>query len=291
MKILYEKFKVKLNLILAIIIKFITKYYLELEKFMRFCLLKNDKITTIVLIITVLFGFIILPIYHTVMFSIERHNWYTSSYYINSKIQDNLFKTKEDREREVILKIVGYLKMNNCKWTDDEMYKYSKIIFAFCDENNWDYFVPVIVAQKKTNFDKNYINQNGERGMYKLNPIIADLVSSKIGSDYYNGMEFDVVNSTNIWLAYMKVLMNKFNDMNLALIAYDVTFNKFINDSNIVLDAKFGTYSIDNLDKIRKKFYGKNSFDIQVVNDAKKMRFLGYFDGIGDDMNIKKDHH
>ncbi len=267
----------------------VIKYYLELENIVRNLLSKNDRIVTISLIVLVLFGFIIIPIYRNVSFSIERKNWYTSSYYINSKIQDNLFITKEDREKEVILKIVGYLKMNKCNWTDDEMYNYSKTIFDTCDDNGWDYFMPVIIAQKKTNFNKKYNDKFGNRGLYKLSPVVTDLVSAKVETDYYNGMEYDIVNSTKIWLEYIKILMTKFSDINLALIAYDVGCDKFINESGLNLDDKLGMYSVNqsDIERIRKHFYGNNSFDMQVNKDAKKIRFFG-FDELDGSMDLKK---
>ncbi|MGA2433951.1 MAG: hypothetical protein ABSG25_01560 [Bryobacteraceae bacterium] len=267
----------------------VIKYYLELENIVRNLLSKNDRIVTISLIVLVLFGFIIIPIYRNVSFSIERKNWYTSSYYINSKIQDNLFITKEDREKEVILKIVGYLKMNKCNWTDDEMYNYSKTIFDTCDDNGWDYFMPVIIAQKKTNFNKKYNDKFGNRGLYKLSPVVTDLVSAKVETDYYNGMEYDIVNSTKIWLEYIKILMTKFSDINLALIAYDVGCDKFINESGLNLDDKLEMYSVNqsDIERIRKHFYGNNSFDMQVNKDAKKIRFFG-FDELDGSMDLKK---
>ena len=225
--------------------------------------------------LVVILALVIIMVKSITTFKTEREEWYRSHYYISQKIEEKMVSNREDRKKIYQLRVIGILKEANKGYTDDELIEYTSLIFDKSEEYDWDPYIPIAVAWVESSYERTKIGRSDDRGLYQFLPSTAKYVSLLAKIDYYNGIEFNLIDSTKLWFAYMKILNERFeNDWNYALLSYNAGERRVILSSSLKLNKETGLFdfSSGNLTSARKEIYYNNGFD--EAYDEKVIRYL-----------------
>lgn len=222
--------------------------------------IKVDKIFIIFLLIFVLFLIGIIVSLNYNMF-LERKQWYNSHYFISSKIENNIIMSVQERKKLYQLKIIGLLKKYKSTMNDKEVYECTNYIFDKCEDYQWSLYLPISFMKTESKYDKEAVGELNEKGLYQFRYDTAKMACKLAGIDYYNGVEHNPLDSTKMWFAYFKYLLNQFNgDLSLAIIAYNYGEGNIFNYLKPKFDNQLKIYDFKNVDieKLNSDLYIKN---------------------------------
>jgi len=232
---------------------------------------------------------IVLSIYLLNSESKERKNWYYNFFMISNSINTKPLLTVDERRKDFQLKSIGLMLMaqkdfkDPDKMTDKELTDLTALIFDKApDFGIMDIYLPLAKMKVESGFNKNKRGNAGEKGLYQMTDSTARRACTLANVLYYDGIQFNCIDSTKIYLAYMRFLINRFDgDLNLVLLAYNLGEQKLIFESGITLESITNTIDIKTADisKVKKAEYGNDaSYDEKVIFWDAQYKSLDYTD-------------
>jgi hypothetical protein len=207
----------------------------------------------------------------------EKQRWFDEHYYLKTEIKE--ISNKEERKRVFQLKAVGFMKENKTNLDEEELTKYTNLVFDECENIGLDPYIALATAFIESKFDKKSVDKYDRRGLYKILPGTAMDVGEKIGIEYYNGLEFNVEDNTKIWIGRIKTLLKRFNNNEkYALLAYDKGEKAVIEFSGMKVNRELGTLNIESgsLYNIKKELYDNlKTYDEKIFEKAKEIKNKG----------------
>jgi hypothetical protein len=237
-----------------------------------------------IIFFSIIFLLLVFILFQGFLFSMERNKWYNSNYFYTTVLDRN---QKDDLKRQFQKKFIGLMLFYNFNFTPEELVSQSSLIFDKSDEYGWDPYIAFSSEWNESGMDRNK-KDHGKKGLYQFIESRAKMASIDSGLSYYQGIELNVLDSTKLWFSYMKILMEQFNNnINYALLAYDLGTEVVIKVSGLKIDNNTGLFDMEsgNLDKVRKKEYldkNKYPYDFKIIKYAESLKLRN----IKDNQNV-----
>ncbi|MEN8077648.1 lytic transglycosylase domain-containing protein [Clostridioides difficile] len=125
-------------------------------------------------------------------------------------------------------------------------YKYSEIVNEFSYKYNLDPFLVLAVIKTESNFNKEAESNKGAKGLMQIMDSTGEWIASKVGVDDFNpNMLYEAEVNVEFGCWYLNNLLNEFDDLSLALAAYNGgsgNVTKWLNDPEYSNDGESLTY-------------------------------------------------
>lgn len=125
-------------------------------------------------------------------------------------------------------------------------YKYSEIVNEFSYKYNLDPFLVLAVIKTESNFDEDAESSKGAKGLMQIMDSTGEWIASKVGVDDFNpNMLYEAEVNVEFGCWYLNNLLNEFDDLSLALAAYNGgsgNVTKWLNDPEYSNDGESLTY-------------------------------------------------
>ena len=123
-------------------------------------------------------------------------------------------------------------KIINCIYPE----KYSIYIEKYCDEYNVDKNLVYAIVKQESNFEPEVNSSKGAIGLMQLMDNTANYIAEQL--DYAEFNVFEPETNINLGIKYLSYLIEKYDNQNLAIVAYNAgegNVDKWIN-SGIISD-------------------------------------------------------
>ena len=97
--------------------------------------------------------------------------------------------------------------------------EYKQTVFTYADYYGLDRALVFAVIKTESNFDKNALSNKGAKGLMQITDNTAKYIAQKLGAENYD--VFNEETNVNFGCFYIKYLLNRFNDLELAIVAYN----------------------------------------------------------------------
>lgn len=100
------------------------------------------------------------------------------------------------------------------------------------------------IIKTESSFNENAVSKKGAKGLMQITDSTAKFIAQKLGAENYD--IFDVETNINFGCFYFKYLMNKFENTNLAIVAYNAgegNVSLWLENKELSSDGK----SLDNI--------------------------------------------
>ena len=125
-------------------------------------------------------------------------------------------------------------------------YKYSEIVNEFSYKYNLDPFLVLAVIKTESNFNEDAESSKGAKGLMQIMDSTGEWIASKVGVDDFNpNMLYEAEVNFEFGCWYLNNLLNEFDDLSLALAAYNGgsgNVTKWLNDPEYSNDGESLTY-------------------------------------------------
>lgn len=125
-------------------------------------------------------------------------------------------------------------------------YKYSEIVNEFSYKYNLDPFLVLAVIKTESNFNEDAESSKGAKGLMQIMDSTGEWIASKVGVDDFNpNMLYEAEVNVEFGCWYLNNLLNEFDDLSLALAAYNGgsgNVTKWLNDPEYSNDGESLTY-------------------------------------------------
>ena len=125
-------------------------------------------------------------------------------------------------------------------------YKYSEIVNEFSYKYNLDPFLVLAVIKTESNFNEDAESSKGAKGLMQIMDSTGEWIASKVGVDDFNpNMLYEAEVNVEFGCWYLNNLLKEFDDLSLALAAYNGgsgNVTKWLNDPEYSNDGESLTY-------------------------------------------------
>jgi soluble lytic murein transglycosylase len=134
----------------------------------------------------------------------------------------------ESKEKSIITgEIVQYLKGKKVRVTDDKLRKIADSVYEEAKDYEIDYRLVLAVMKVESNFKSDAISKKGARGLLQIKPSLARYVSKETGVAIKSPKCLDEPEKNiRIGVSHLSWLMEKFENINTALHAYNVGWGR-----------------------------------------------------------------
>ena len=168
-----------------------------------------------------------------------------------------------------ILIVVAVAIFDNFDYIKDKLltkiYKldYSEYVEKFSKEYDVDKYLIYAIIKAESNFDKEAVSNKGAKGLMQLMDSTAEEVASQININIDEDDILDPKININLGTKYISILIQKYNNINLALTAYNAgsgNVDNWINE---------GTLKSDGSDIEKVPFTETNNYVRKILRDYK----------------------
>ena len=168
-----------------------------------------------------------------------------------------------------ILIVVAVAIFDNFDYIKDKLltkiYKldYSEYVEKFSKEYDVDKYLIYAIIKAESNFDKEAVSNKGAKGLMQLMDSTAEEVASQININIDEDDILDPKININLGTKYISILKQKYNNINLALTAYNAgsgNVDNWINE---------GTLKSDGSDIEKVPFTETNNYVRKILRDYK----------------------
>ncbi len=107
--------------------------------------------------------------------------------------------------------------------------KYKSYIVKYCNQFDLDVVIVSALINVESSYKPKVISSAGARGLMQLMPSTATEVATKLNESFKTEDLFDVDTNIRYGCYYLSYLMDMYNDIDLAIYAYNAGYNK-VND-------------------------------------------------------------
>ncbi len=134
----------------------------------------------------------------------------------------------ENKQKKAITnKIVQYLKNKKVRSSDEKLKKIATSVYEEAKEYEIDYRLVLAVKKVESNFKSNAISKKGARGLLQIKPSLAKHVSKETGVSIKSPKCLEEPEKNiRIGVSHLSWLMDKFENLNTALHAYNAGLGK-----------------------------------------------------------------
>lgn len=134
----------------------------------------------------------------------------------------------DNKEKNLITKeIVQYLKDRKVSSSDDKLKKIASLVYDEARDYEIDYRLVLAVMKVESNFKSNAISKKGARGLLQIKPSLAKHVSKETGVAIKGPKCLEEPEKNiRIGVSHLSWLLEKFENLNTALHAYNVGWGK-----------------------------------------------------------------
>jgi soluble lytic murein transglycosylase len=127
-------------------------------------------------------------------------------------------------------KIVQYLKSKKVKATDDRLKTIADRVYEESQEYGVDYRLVLAVMKVESNFRSEAVSRQGARGLLQISPSLARHASKSVGISMKGSKSLhEPEKNIKIGVNHISGLIEKFENLNTALHAYNVGSNRIKN--------------------------------------------------------------
>jgi soluble lytic murein transglycosylase len=136
--------------------------------------------------------------------------------------------SSESKGKSIITgEIVQYLKDKKVRASDDKLRTIADSVYEEAKDYEIDYRLVLAVMKVESNFKSNAISKKGARGLLQIKPSLARYVSKETGVAIKSPKCLDEPEKNiRIGVSHLSWLMEKFENLNTALHAYNVGLGK-----------------------------------------------------------------
>ena len=134
----------------------------------------------------------------------------------------------ESKDKDIITgEIVQYLKDKKVRVSDDKLRTIADSVYGEAKDYEVDYRLVLAVIKVESNFKSNAISKKGARGLLQVKPSLARHVSKETGVAIKSPKCLDEPEKNiRIGVSHLSWLIEKFENLNTALHAYNVGWGK-----------------------------------------------------------------
>ncbi len=134
----------------------------------------------------------------------------------------------ENKQKKAITnEIVQYLKSKRVRSSDDKLKKIATSVYEEAKEYEIDYRLVLAVMKVESNFKSDAISKKGARGLLQVKPSLAKHVSKETGVSIKSPKCLEEPEKNiRIGVSHLSWLMDKFENLNTALHAYNAGLGK-----------------------------------------------------------------
>jgi len=134
----------------------------------------------------------------------------------------------ESKGKNIITgEIVQYLKDKKVRVSDEKLRKIADSVYDEAKDYDIDYRLVLAVMKVESNFKSNAISKKGARGLLQIKPSLARYVSKETGVAIKSPKCLDEPEKNiRIGVSHLSWLMEKFENINTALHAYNVGWGR-----------------------------------------------------------------
>ncbi len=134
---------------------------------------------------------------------------------------------KNKQKKAITNKIVQYLKNKKVRSSDEKLKKIATSVYEEAKEYEIDYRLVLAVMKVESNFKSNAISKKGARGLLQIKPSLAKHVSKETGVSIKSPKCLEEPEKNiRIGVSHLSWLMDKFENLNTALHAYNAGLGK-----------------------------------------------------------------
>ncbi len=140
---------------------------------------------------------------------------------------------------------------------------YSDYVEKYSKEYDVDKYLIYAIIKAESNFDKDAVSNKGAKGLMQLMDSTAEEVASQINMKLNENDILDANININLGTKYISILIKKYNNINLALTAYNAgsgNVDNWINDGTLKTDGS----NIENV-----PFRETNNYVRKILRDYK----------------------
>ena len=173
-----------------------------------------------------------------------------------------------------ILIIIVILIFNNFDYIKNKIlvkiYKldYSEYVEKYSEEYNVDKYLIFAIIKAESNFDEQAKSNKGAKGLMQLMDSTAEEVAEQININLDNNDILEPKTNINIGTRYISILIQKYNNINLALTAYNA------GSGNVDNWVNNGTLKADGSDIENVPFTETNNYVRKILRDYKIYKTL-----------------
>ena len=183
----------------------------------------------------------------------EKKMMHNDYYYIYSKLATNSISSTSERKQKFQMKIIGIMKEMKSDLTNKEMLEFTSYVFDKSEEYGWDPYIPIGFAWTESCFKKKAVGYCNDKGMFQFLPSTAKMVA---GNNYYNNIEFNVLDSTKLWFKYFKILVDYFDgNLQYSILAYNMGERGVVYYSKLKRSKNKWLFENGNLISLKQKIY------------------------------------
>lgn len=98
---------------------------------------------------------------------------------------------------------------------------YSRYVEKYSSEYNLDTALVYAIIKAESDFDKGAVSSSGALGLMQLMPSTAEWIANEFGETFYKNLLFDPETNIKYGSFYLRYLLNKFDDINAVICAYN----------------------------------------------------------------------
>ena len=130
-------------------------------------------------------------------------------------------------ENIITNEIMQYLKNKKVRASDEKLKKIAMSVYEEAKDNEIDYRLVLAVMKVESNFRSDAISKKGARGLLQIKPSLAKYVSKEMGVSIKSPKCLDEPEKNiRIGVSHLSWLIEKFENLNAALHAYNVGIGK-----------------------------------------------------------------
>lgn len=135
--------------------------------------------------------------------------------------------SKNKQKNTITNEIVQYLKNKKVRSSDEKLKKIATSVYEEAKEYEIDYRLVLAVMKVESNFKSDAISKKGARGLLQIKPSLAKHVSKEIGVSIKSPKCLEEPEKNiRIGVSHLSWLIDKFENLNTALYAYNVGLGK-----------------------------------------------------------------
>jgi len=137
------------------------------------------------------------------------------------------------RKNAITKEIIQYLKDKKVSASDEKLKKIATSVYDEAKEHEIDYRLVLAVMKVESNFKSDAISKKGARGLLQIKPSLAKHVSKETGVLIKSPKCLEEPEKNiRIGVSHLSWLMEKFENLNTALHAYNVGWGKVKNTAS-----------------------------------------------------------
>lgn len=138
--------------------------------------------------------------------------------------------SEKKQKNSITNEIVQYLKDKKVRASDEKLKKIATSVYEEAKEYEIDYRLVLAVMKVESNFKSDAISKKGARGLLQIKPSLAKHVSKETGVSIKSPKCLEEPEKNiRIGVSHLSWLMEKFENLNTALHAYNVGWGKIKN--------------------------------------------------------------